>query len=291
MHSTTFRTLPSSSLFTTSSKSTYPKPTTYIPIKPRKENQRKPLFSSLSRIHSSDSNIISSKPNTLNPSSSTPCLETLETHASTTPNVAEKVQCLVSEFKSLSESIDRVKRLLLYASVLPPFDESARLQENRVMGCTTQVWLEVKMDSDGLMRFRIDSDSEITKGFCSCLIWLLDGAAPEEVVRVKAEDLDEMNVGLYGRARSRVNTWHTVLISMQKKTKALVEERNYKSPQTFPTLIFASDGISSNLLSLFLVYCILLIRPCTLSNSRGRRLGITINPLDCTCSEFTINHK
>ncbi|CAL5368039.1 unnamed protein product [Camellia sinensis] len=35
--------------------------------------------------------------------------------------------------------------------------------EEYLMGCTTQVWLEV-------MRFRADSDSEITKGFCSCLI-------------------------------------------------------------------------------------------------------------------------
>lgn len=139
-------------------------------------------------------------------------------------NVAQKIESLVAEFKSLTQPIDRVKRLLDYATRLPFFDESARSPENRVTGCTAQLWLEVRMDVEGLMRFRVDSDSEITKGFCSCLIWLLDGAAPEEVVAVKAEDLAEMNVGILP-ANSRVNTWNTVLLSMQKRTKALVAER------------------------------------------------------------------
>lgn len=81
------------------------------------------------------------------------------------------------------------------------------------------------MDGNGVMRFRVDSDSEITKGFCSCLIWILDGAEAEEVLRVKTDDLIEMNVGLPSRGGSRVNTWHNVLISMQRRTKCLVDER------------------------------------------------------------------
>lgn len=141
------------------------------------------------------------------------------------PNsVAHKLQLLVADFKSLTQPIDRVKRLLDYATRLPYFDESARSDENRVSGCTAQLWLEVTMDGEGLMRFKVESDSEITKGFCSCLIWLLDGASPQEVVAVKAEDLADMNVGILP-ANSRVNTWNTVLISMQKRTKTLAEER------------------------------------------------------------------
>ncbi|KAL2544083.1 SufE-like protein 2 [Forsythia ovata] len=102
------------------------------------------------------------------------------------------------------------------------------------MGCTAQEWLEVKMDNSGVMKFRVDSDSEITKGFCSCLIWVLDGAKFEEILTVQADDLREMNVGLPSRGHSRVNTWHNVLISMQKRTKDLVDERN---GQTIPFLI------------------------------------------------------
>lgn len=158
-------------------------------------------------------------------------------------NVAQKLQYLVTEFKSLTQPIDRVKRLLDYATRLPFFDESARSKENRVTGCTAQLWLEVTMDLEGSMRFKVDSDSEITKGFCSCLIWLLDGAAPEEVVAVKAEDLAEMNVGILP-ANSRVNTWNTVLISMKKRTKALVAETFTQPPPLEPLPCLVASTLS-----------------------------------------------
>ncbi|KAM0007048.1 putative Fe-S metabolism associated domain, SufE [Helianthus debilis subsp. tardiflorus] len=72
-----------------------------------------------------------------------------------------------------------------------------------------QVWLDMRMDSDEMMRFLADSDSEITKGFCSCLISVLNGATPEEVLGMKTEDLGDLNVaGLHGtKVDSRVNTW------------------------------------------------------------------------------------
>ncbi|XP_016437099.2 sufE-like protein 2, chloroplastic [Nicotiana tabacum] len=159
-------------------------------------------------------------------------------------SVVEKIQILALEFRSLSEPIDRVKRLLHYASILPPLSESVKVQENRVMGCTTQVWLEVRMDKRGSMRFRVDSDSEITKGFCSCLLWLLDGAEPEEILSVTAEDLADMNVGLPKKGRSRVNTWHNVLFSMQNRTQDCVQERNRAalSLEDFHSLIIRPHG-------------------------------------------------
>ncbi|TYI29943.1 hypothetical protein ES332_A05G351000v1 [Gossypium tomentosum] len=112
--------------------------------------------------------------------------------------------------------------------MLAPFDESARLPENRVKGCTTQVWLDAGIDKKGKVWFRADSDSEISKGFCSCLIWVMDGADPEEVVGVTAEELVELNVGVHGKVQSRVNTWKNVLISMRDKAAALVAERHMK---------------------------------------------------------------
>ncbi|OMO81616.1 hypothetical protein COLO4_23479 [Corchorus olitorius] len=171
---------------------------------------------------------------------------TIETPVETTTSydgVSERIQLLVSEFRSLTEPIDRVKRLLHYAAALAPLEESARVPENRVKGCTTQVWLEARLDKSGKMRFRADSDSEITKGFCSCLIWMMDGGDPEEVAGVRAEDLAELNVGVHGKAQSRVNTWQNVLISMRDKTEALVLERQRKLlPPPFPSLILSSDA-------------------------------------------------
>lgn len=167
---------------------------------------------------------------------------------SLTSNLAScKLDRLISEFQSISNPTDRLKRLLHYATLLLPFDDSLRKDSNRVMGCTAQVWLDVMMEGDGKMRFKADSDSEITKGFCSCLIWVLDGAPPGEVLGLKTEDLGALNVGgLQGRSNSRVNTWHNVLIGMQKRTKALVAEREGKPPsELFPSLVITADGMDA----------------------------------------------
>ncbi|CAL5396056.1 unnamed protein product [Camellia sinensis] len=234
MHCTVLKTPPCFLTFTTKLPSPNPR---QIQLTPRKQNPTKTPFRSLKCIQIPNSQYFSSIPNTQNTSSLISC-----------SSAGNKLQCLVSEFKSLSQPIDRVKRLLQYAALLPRFDESARLESNRVKGCTTQVWLEAKMDSKGLMRFRADSDSEITKGFCSCLIWVLDGAVPDEVLAVRGEDLVDMNVGLSGRAHSRVNTWHNVLTSMQKRTKTLVEEREGKSiSEPFSSLMVTNvDDINGN---------------------------------------------
>ncbi|KAI3727003.1 hypothetical protein L1987_66810 [Smallanthus sonchifolius] len=159
-----------------------------------------------------------------------------------------KLQTLASEFRSISEPIESVKRLLQYANLLPQFDDSLKITANRVMGCTAQVWLDVRMDADGTMRFLADSDSEITKGFCSCLISVLDGAMPDEVLGLKTEDLGDLSViGLHGvKVDSRVNTWHNVLISMQKRTKALVAEREGKPiGDPFPSVVITAEGITA----------------------------------------------
>lgn len=97
------------------------------------------------------------------------------------------------------------------------------------------------------MRFQADSDSDITKGFCACLISLLDGAAPDDVLGLKTEDLTALGVGLPGgQQRSRVNTWHNVLLAMQKRTRTLVAERDGKAPfDHFPSLIVTAEGIEA----------------------------------------------
>ncbi|PWA57661.1 Fe-S metabolism associated domain, SufE-like protein [Artemisia annua] len=146
----------------------------------------------------------------------------------TSPTVTKKLNHLVTEFKTLHQPIDRVKKLLHYASLLPEFNQSRKIESNRVTGCTTQVWIDATINDVNGMSFHADSDSEITKGFCYCLIWLLDGADGREVVEFRIDDLEEMNVGILPvRASSRVNTWHNVLISMQNRTRDLMLMQKY----------------------------------------------------------------
>ncbi|KAM7273422.1 hypothetical protein ACFE04_028086 [Oxalis oulophora] len=163
------------------------------------------------------------------------------------PSPPFKLQTLITEFQSITQPLDRVKHLLHYASTLPPFPNESRIDPNRVMGCTARVWLVAQLDKDtNNMRFFADSDSDIVRGYCACLIHVLDGMPADEVLNVKTEDLAALNGGLPGAERSRVNTWHNVLIAMQKKTKVLIAERDGKPKfEEFPSLMITGEGIEA----------------------------------------------
>ncbi|XP_076926538.1 quinolinate synthase, chloroplastic-like [Bidens hawaiensis] len=162
------------------------------------------------------------------------------------------LQSLKSEFKSIPDSLERVKLLLHYAKLLPEANESIKTVSNRVMGCTAQVWLDVKMNPDGTMRFTADSDSDVTRGYCYCLISVLDGAKPKEVLMLKTGDLGDLSVDIIGvnnvksGYNSRVNTYYNVLVSMQKRTKAIVAERYGRvSGEAFPGLVITEEGVEA----------------------------------------------
>lgn len=237
----------SPSLSSTQSSSNLQRPK----FKFNKQNDRNPVSKSIQCVHnrnfSPHPSSSSSESSIRNPCALASCLAAAPAPAKASEQVvADKAKRLVLEFKSLSEPIDRVKRLLQYAANLPPCKESAREPESRVPGCATQVWVEAELDELGRMRFRADSDSEISKGFCSCLIWMLDGGEPREVLAIRAQDLDDVNVGVYGKANSRVNTWHNVLLAMQRKTRALVTALDKTSEDALPSLLVAStDEVSS----------------------------------------------
>lgn len=210
----------------------------------------KPASPAIARaLHSQNRN-----PNSLKPVSGTRfsfSAVTADRDNLTAAAAESKLQLLIQEFQSLIDPIERVKKLLQYAEILPKFEDSLKTTGSRVPGCTAQVWIHVELDRDNRVRFWADSDSEITRGFCACLVWVLDGATPEEVLAVNTEDLGALNVvGLNGKgtgySSSRSNTWHNVLMSMQKRTKALVAQREGLPPgELFPSLIISAEGIEA----------------------------------------------
>uniref|UniRef100_J3NCS0 Quinolinate synthase, chloroplastic n=2 Tax=Oryza brachyantha TaxID=4533 RepID=J3NCS0_ORYBR len=92
------------------------------------------------------------------------------------------------------------------------------------------------------MRFAADSDSELSRGYCACLVSALDGARPEEVLDVDPTDLASLG-GVAAGARSRASTWHNVLVGMQKRARAAIAAREGRSPsEPFPSLVIGRDG-------------------------------------------------
>ncbi|KAL6623154.1 hypothetical protein ACP70R_033033 [Stipagrostis hirtigluma subsp. patula] len=149
-----------------------------------------------------------------------------------------RLRRLAEEFRALPSDADRARRLVSLAAALPRLPASDRAPGSRVMGCVARVWLASRCDGDGRMRFAADSDSELSRGYCACLVAALDGAPPEEVLAVDLADLAPL-----GATRSRASTWHNVLVAMQKRARAAIAAREGRLPgEPFPSLVIGRDG-------------------------------------------------
>lgn len=154
------------------------------------------------------------------------------------PLLPKRIQCIADEFQSVSDPKERYKLLLKYARTLPALDASKKVPTNRVMGCTSEVWMTASLDDSNRVQFSGDSDSELTRGLCALLVQLMSGLKPEEVLQVKPEMLSVLNLGPAVMAPSRTNGFLNMLETMRKRTVMLTEHL-----PRFPSLRITGDAI------------------------------------------------
>lgn len=98
--------------------------------------------------------------------------------------VPSGIQRILDEFQFVSDPKERYKLLLRYAKKLPALDASHKVATNRVMGCTSEVFMTASLDKQNRVQFVGDSDSELTRGLCAILVQGMSGLTPTEVLQV-----------------------------------------------------------------------------------------------------------
>jgi cysteine desulfuration protein SufE len=90
----------------------------------------------------------------------------------------------------LEDDLERYRYLIDFGESMPPLTENERVEENRVQGCVSQVWLvpEVKQ-SGGQVQivFRGDSDASIVRGLVAVLTALFSGRTPDAILELDAD--------------------------------------------------------------------------------------------------------
>lgn len=153
--------------------------------------------------------------------------------------VPSSILRIIAEFQSLPDAKQRYKLLLKKAKTLTTLAGSDRVGANRVMGCTSQVWMTASLDDSNRVQFAGDSDSELTRGLCAVLVDCMSGMTPKEVLEVKPEMLSALNLGPAVMAPSRTNGFLNMLETMRKRTVMLTEQL-----PRFPSLCITGDAIT-----------------------------------------------
>ena len=100
---------------------------------------------------------------------------------------------IVDEFSLFDSWDDRYEYIIDLGKKLPPLDEKYKLDENKVRGCQSTVWLAAAFDG-GKVFFKADSDSTIVKGLISILIRVLSGQTPDAIINARLDFINRIGM-------------------------------------------------------------------------------------------------
>lgn len=95
-------------------------------------------------------------------------------------------QELIDNFAMMDQWEDRYRYIIDLGKKLPSLAPEFRTRENKVHGCSSQVWM-VHNQEDNKHFFQADSDAFIVKGLASILITLYSGKTLDEMKAIDIE--------------------------------------------------------------------------------------------------------
>jgi cysteine desulfuration protein SufE len=138
-------------------------------------------------------------------------------------NLEKRIEKLKSDFDQFSDWEDKYKYIISLGKTLAPLNEDYRVDENKVKGCQSQVWLfpEVR---DGKIFFQADSDASIVKGIISLLLSIYSDASPSDILATPPDFLKDIGLAEH-LSMSRANGLNSMmkqisLYALAIKTKA-----------------------------------------------------------------------
>lgn len=119
------------------------------------------------------------------------------------------------DFEIFDDPRDKFAQLMDIGKQASEFDPANRIEENRVIGCSSQAWLVWQKHEDGTFSFQADSDSHIVKGLLTILTRIFEGQTAEQIQQFSGTDILSA-IGLQGAITSqRTNGFISALRKIQ----------------------------------------------------------------------------
>jgi cysteine desulfuration protein SufE len=100
---------------------------------------------------------------------------------------------IIEEFELFDEWSDKYQYIIEIGQKLSPLDSKYKIDENRIKGCQSSVWLNY-YEREGKLFFEADSDSVFVKGEIALLMRALSGQKPEDIVKTDLKFIDAIGL-------------------------------------------------------------------------------------------------
>jgi len=138
---------------------------------------------------------------------------------SETRTIQEVENEIVEEFGLFDSWDDKYEYIIDLGKKLPPLPDQYKIDENKVRGCQSTVWL-VADYKDGKVYFNAESDAMIVKGLISLLIRVLSQRTPDEIIEAPLNFIQQIGMTTH-LAQTRSNGLRAMVKQMKNYALAL----------------------------------------------------------------------
>ena|ERR1700730_1735855 len=151
--------------------------------------------------------------------------------------IQETEKEIVEEFSLFDSWDDKYEYIIDLGKKLPPLEDQYKIDENRVRGCQSTVWL-VTDYRDGKIYYKAESDAVIVKGLISMLIRVLSGHSPDEIIQSRLDFIQQIGMTTH-LAQTRSNGLLAMVKQMKNfalgykiKNSAITYDHEYRNRET-----------------------------------------------------------
>ncbi len=131
--------------------------------------------------------------------------------------INEKIEKYRTILNMFSDNNERYKFLIDLARKAKPFPEEFRLDNFKVAGCMSQVWLVPKLE-DGKVHYLCDSDALIVKGTVTLVSDIYSDSTATEILANDKNLMEELNLGNI-LSMNRRNGAYNMLLMIKEHAK------------------------------------------------------------------------
>ncbi len=131
------------------------------------------------------------------------------------------IEDILADFEAIDDWEERYTYLIEMGRDIPSFPEQGRIEENRIQGCQSRVWLIGGGSGEGF-QFRADSDSLIVKGLIAVLMSLYLGKDEKQVLAIEEQKVFEQ-LGLDAHlSAGRKNGLRSLVLGLKRLAQHVV---------------------------------------------------------------------
>ena len=105
----------------------------------------------------------------------------------------EKIIARGEELKTL-EGQDRLQYLVDLAREVPPLSDNEKVDENKIRGCASNLWVVGEKNKDNIMSYKHDGDAFITKGTAKIILDIVNGEKADNISKLTLEDFKHLGI-------------------------------------------------------------------------------------------------